>query len=145
MHDSTVLALHYLKGLEGKTALILVSDGVEESSGITFEEVLEYTERSGASVYTLGLGLPRPPSPYAAEARRKLESLARTTGGAFFHIKNTKDLTRVYEQIEADLRSQYLLGYESTAGASNRDAYRTIHLEIQRRGARVNARPGYYP
>ena len=145
VHDSTMLALHYLHGLEGKNALILVSDGVEESSSIHFEDVLEYAERSGTSVYTLGLGLPRRPVPGAAEARAKLEALAAKTGGTFFEVKSTKDLAKVYRRIEADLRSQYLISYESTAGAENRDHYRSIRIEIDRGGARVSGRPGYYP
>ena len=83
--------------------------------------------------------------PGAAEARAKLEALAAKTGGTFFQVKRSKDLVNVYRRIETDLRSQYLLGYESTAGTENRDHYRSIRIEIDRAGARVSGRPGYYP
>ena len=51
----------------------------------------------------------------------------------------------MYEEIEADLRSQYLLTYESGAGPAAGAHYRTIRVEVARRAAQVRARPGYYP
>ena len=56
IYDSLVFALHYFHGVRGQKALLLLSDGQDESSGFAFEDTLEYARRAGVTVYTIGLG-----------------------------------------------------------------------------------------
>lgn len=142
--DSTTVSLYYLLGLEGKSALVLLSDGLDRSSSLGFRATLEFAERTGIAVYTVGTGLPTAGDPSAGEARRRLRRLANRTGGRYYSLTDIGQLPEIYAQIESDLRSQYLLVYESS-GATDADSYRAIRLEVARPGVRVEARPGYYP
>ena len=144
-YDSLVLALFSLQGLEGKKAVIVVSDGADQNSRVSADELLEYAERSNAAVYTISLGS-TDIAGGARQARQDLRAVAERTGGASFAIRSSARLSRVYREIEADLRSQYFIAYQSSAsrGATGRE-YRSIRVESSRSGVRVGARPGYYP
>ena len=146
MYDSAMRALYYLNGLAGKKALILVSDGVEESSGLELDQLLAYAGRINASIYTIGLGVLDARRSSASRAKAGLLELASHTGGAYFQLRSTKRLSEVYERIETDLRSQYLLAYESTFGGRGEDpSYREIRVTVDHAGATIKARPGYMP
>ena len=66
------------------------------------------------------------------------------TGGRSFFISKAQELESVYAQIERELRSQYLVAYQSTA-RSPRDHYREIELDVRRKGLKAKTMRGYYP
>lgn len=143
LHDAVVTSLYYFRGIRGRRALILLSDGEDTSSTIGFSEALEYAKLSGVAIYTIGLGIGRTD----ISVRRKLENLAQETGGRNFLIKNADELAIVYDEIEEELRSQYLVAYSSDqAGAG--DTYRSVQVEVRdAKGKKLEARTiaGYYP
>lgn len=140
---STVLSLHYLREAPGKRALILVSDGIDEDSSLSYDDVLEYAARVDAAIYTIGLGVPGIGADLRDEAQRLLRGLAERTGGRYFPVKPRSDLSEIFTAIETDLRTQYLLTYESNQPES--PGFRRIQVDVDRRGTQVRARPGYYP
>ncbi len=145
LFDSAVMALYYLRGLEGKKALLLVSDGVEESSDLEFSQLIEYAERVDTSVYTLGVGTNDGfEQTTSSRARRHLKQLAARTGGVSFRIKRASELERAFQRIASDLRTQYIVTYQSQAGNGDRE-YRTIEVRPKKPGIKIEARPGYYP
>ncbi|MEM1249401.1 MAG: VWA domain-containing protein, partial [Acidobacteriota bacterium] len=133
--NSAVQSLHYLRQAPGKRALIVVSDGFDRDSTLTYDDVLDYATRVDVAIYTIGLG--------GRKRRPLLRGLAERTGGLYFPIAEPNELTDVFAAIETELRSQYLLTYEPTPSAS--DGFRRIRIDVDQRGARVQARPGYYP
>ena len=58
LYDSLAYALQYLSGVKGQRAVLLLSDGMDRSSRLTFEQSLECARRAGIAVYAIGLGLP---------------------------------------------------------------------------------------
>src|SRR4029079_12957207 len=81
----------------------------------------------------------------AMRAERGMESIAETTGGTAFVPDSDQDLERVFRQVAAELRGQYLLQYyaDSTAAAGQ---FRKITVAVpSRNNVRVRARQGYYP
>lgn len=140
LHDAVVTSLYYYRGIRGRRALILLSDGEDTSSSLGFREALEYSRRSGVAIYAIGLGIGK--SDFGV--RNKLDALANQTGGRTFYIKQAEDLRSVYAQIEKELRSQYLVAYNSDSSKS-KDEYREIELKVQ--DGKLNARTirGYYP
>jgi Ca-activated chloride channel family protein len=81
----------------------------------------------------------------AMRAERGLEAIAETTGGTAFLPDSDLDLERVFRQVAAELRGQYLLQYygDSTAPSTQ---FRRIQVAIPARNdVRVRARQGYYP
>lgn len=80
----------------------------------------------------------------AMRAERGMEAIAETTGGTAFVPDSDLDLERVFRQVAAELRGQYLLQYygDSNAGAGQ---FRRISVAVPARGdVRVRARQGYY-
>lgn len=139
--DSVIYGLYVFNGVAGQKALLVLSDGEDESSRFSFDEALELAQRSGVTVYAIGLDLPR------GQGRRQLGRLAEVTGGRSFLIDGVEELDGVYRQIEEDLRSQYFLSYQSTAGGRGAgDGFRRVEVEVtEPRGAEVRTSSGYYP
>ena len=140
LHDAIVTSLYYFRGLRGQRALILLSDGDDTASGVAFSDALEYARRSGVGVYSIGLEVGRTDM----VIRRKLTQLSQETGGRAFFIAKAEDLGDVYRQIEAELRSQYLLAYTSDSPSGDGE-YRKIEVKV--RGGKLKGRTtrGYYP
>ena len=81
----------------------------------------------------------------AMRAERGMESIAEATGGTAFVPDSDKDLDRVFRQVGAELRGQYLLQYYGDSGASA-GQFRRIQVAVPARNdVRVRARQGYYP
>ena len=139
LYDSLAFALHYFSGLGGKRALVLLSDGADTVSRTSFDEVLEFARRTGVAIYPVGLGLPSRP----IEPRLELERLARETGGRAYMLERTARLASTYEEIEAELRAQWLLAYQSDATGGT--GYRRVEVEVRRPGALARTAAGYFP
>ena len=81
----------------------------------------------------------------AMRAERGMEAIAETTGGTAFVPDSDADLERVFRQVAAELRGQYLLQYYGNSEAPP-NVFRKIQVAIPTRGdVRVRARQGYYP
>ena len=82
----------------------------------------------------------------AMRAERNMEAIAEATGGTAFVPDSDKDLERVFRQVAAELRGQYLLQYYSDAEKAPAGQYRRIQVAVPARvDVRVRARQGYYP
>jgi len=139
LYDSVVFGLYYLLGLRGKKALILLTDGLDSQSRYSFDETLEFARSAGVAIYPIGLSI----SPREFEAQRVLRQLAVETGGEHYFIGRASELTRIYDEIQRDLRSQYMLGYQSSQ--SGADGFRRLEIRVARPDVEVKTIPGYYP
>jgi VWFA-related protein len=139
LYDSLIFALYYFNGIKGQRALILLSDGKDEHSRFSFENTLEYAQRAGVAIYTIGLNIPK-----RGEARRKLNRIAEETGGRGFLIQTASELPAIYEIIQRELRSRYYLAYQSGNTAEDTD-FRTVDVEVSRPGLEAKTMRGYYP
>ncbi len=128
-----------------RQAIILLSDGEDTSSLVSFDEVLDLAKRSETAIYAIGL---RTDDALAGrrgfqEADYVLRQLAEQTGGRAFFPSHLNDLTTVYGQIAKELSSQYRLGYISTN--QRRDGtWRRIVVRVSRPDALVRTKLGYY-
>ncbi|MCP3958031.1 MAG: VWA domain-containing protein [bacterium] len=137
--DSLVFALHYFHGIRGQKALLLLSDGQDESSGFAFEDTLEYARRAAVTVYAIGLG-----EAAGKRAHRKvLNKIAGETGGRAFFLQDASELEAIYATIQEELRSQYLLVYQSNS-SQDPSVFRRIEVKVDG-GHEVRAMSGYYP
>ncbi len=139
LHDAVVTSLYYFRGVRGRRALVVLSDGEDTASSLQFKDALEYARRSGVSIYAIGLRIGKADF----GVRKKLDALAEETGGRTFYIDNAADLGGAYAEIENELRSQYLVAYNSDQGG--KQGFREIAVEVQ--GGKLQARTirGYYP
>jgi Ca-activated chloride channel family protein len=126
-----------------RRAIVVLSDGEDTSSLISFDEVLDLASRSDTVIYTIGLGTSesgrRRPFP---DAQFVLRRLAQRTGGRAFFPQLAKDLAEVYRDIRNELSTQYLLAYESS-GARN-GQWRRVSVRVNRPSVVVRTRQGYF-
>lgn len=141
LYDSLIFGLYYLNGIKGQRAVLLLSDGKDENSRFSFENALEYAQRAGVSIYAIGLDISGKNS---SESRRKLAKLADETGGRPFFIKTVEELPSIYEAIQEELRSRYLIAYQSSNTEAG-ERFRSIELEVTQPGLEAKTMRGYYP
>ncbi len=140
LYDSVVYGLQYLKGIRGQRTLLLLTDGSDRASSFTWRETLEFSRRSGVTVYSIGLGIRK----VNLEARGRLDKLAEETGGRSFFIDEAEDLVGVYAQIQEELRARYLLAYQPPNIEAGGD-FRPIEVDVSRPGLKIETIKGYYP
>jgi Ca-activated chloride channel family protein len=151
LHNAIYISLKELAKIKAKSqdevrrrAIIVLSDGEDTSSLVTYEEVLDLAKRSETALYTIGLQ-PRdaPASKGFREAEFVLRQLAQETGGRAFFIQRAEELKDVYGQISDELSSQYTLGYASKNGRRD-GSWRRVVVQVARTGAVARTKRGYY-
>ncbi|HSF43142.1 MAG TPA: VWA domain-containing protein, partial [Thermoanaerobaculia bacterium] len=140
LHDALVHSLYYFRGLTGQRAMVLLSDGDDNASYIPYKDALEYARRSGVAIYVIGLNL----SAFEGGLRGKLSELAEATGGRSFWANKPEELAPIYKQIEIELRSRYLVAYNSSE-AGGKGGFREVEVKVKRPGVKARTARGYYP
>jgi len=151
LHNAIYISLKELAKVRAKSqddvrrrAIVVLSDGEDTSSLVTYEEVLELAKRSETALYTIGLQPKDAPSSKGfREAEFVLRQLAQETGGRPFFVGRVEELKDVYGQIAEELSSQYTIGY---APKNNRrdGAWRRVVVQVERAGATARTKRGYY-
>lgn len=142
LYDAVYMGLDQVRrGKNEKKALILVTDGEDNSSRYRTSEVHEFCKEAGVPIYAIGLPGPE------GYGSGLLKQLVGVTGGRVFFSSSYGDLEYYIDLIHSELRSQYLLGYTPTN--TNRDGkWRKITVKLDApRGfpkLAVHARQGYY-
>jgi VWFA-related protein len=73
-----------------------------------------------------------------------LKKLGRETGGNVFEVTKKQPLQEIFDEIQAELRSQYNIGYSPSQGTAQ-PGFRKLEVRAQDKGLKVAARSGYYP
>ena len=107
LHDALVFSLYQMRGVRGRRALVLLSDGDDTASIVPWQDVVAYAQRAGVAIYAIGLDI----GGGSLGIRRKLETLADETGGRALFVDLASELTGAYDVIERELRSQYFLAF----------------------------------
>jgi VWFA-related protein len=141
LYDALAAGIDHLKkGTRDRKALVVLSDGGDNASHRSLDEVLQIAQRSNATIYTIGI--------YDAtdEDRnpRVLRKIAQLTGGRAYFPESVGDLEQVWREIAGGIRSQYTIGYFST-NARRDGAFRKVKIVASSRGRtlRVTTRDGY--
>ncbi len=149
--DGVYLALHQMKkGRNPRKALLIISDGGDNSSRYTESEIKNLVREADVQIYAIGIY-----EPYSSRGRTAeelsgpglLTEIAEQTGGRAYAVENLNELPDIAAKIGIELRNQYILGYTPTN--SGRDGkYRKVQVKlVQPRGLpplRAFWRLGYY-
>ena len=127
-----------------RRAIVLLSDGKDTTSLVTYGEVLDLAKRSDATIYAIGLPTRKGGSPNASgEADVVLRQLSHQTGGRAHFPARIHNLDHVYGEIADELSSQYVIGYVSSN--PRRDGtWRRIEVNLSRPNVAARTRRGYY-
>jgi len=140
LYDAIVTGLYRFRTLQGRRALIILTDGEDTTSRTTYDEMLTYARSARVPLYFIGIGL----GLLDSTGIGKMKMLAAETGGIAYFIRDIKDLAATYRQLEKDLRSQYLLAYETQSMTKDR-AYRKVEVKVNRPGMKVRTIRGFIP
>ena len=129
----------------GRKAMILLTDGEDEGSKLKIRDAIEAAQKADAIVYVLlcadrgfygGFG-----GGYSGES--EMRKLTEATGGRVINVGNKMDkLQEAFNQIAAELRSQYNIGFTSTNTKLD-GSYRKLEIK-NKQGYKIQARAGYY-
>jgi len=139
LYDALYASYRKLKGIDGRKAIILLSDGDDTSSKFSFRRVLDEAKINDYIIYTIGLGT----SFLDVDLRRILKSLAEETGGRAYFPDKVDELEGVYQEIAAELKSQYYITYEPSATTWD-GRWRKIRLTVPKKNVEIRTRSGYY-
>ncbi len=151
MYNALYISLKELGKIRAKAdddvrrrAVVVLSDGEDTSSLVTYEEVLDLAKRSATTIYTIGLQSRESTlSKGFKEAEFVLRQLAQETGGRAFFPQRAEDLAGIYGVIADELASQYVLGYASTN--PRRDGgWRRLNVQVSRTGTTARTKRGYF-
>jgi VWFA-related protein len=146
LYDAVYLSAHDMLAKEvGRKAMILLTDGEDEGSRLKIKDAIEAAQKADAIVYVLlcadrgfygGFG-----GGYSGES--EMRKLTEATGGRVINVGNKFDkLQEAFNQIAAELRSQYNIGFTSTNTKLD-GTYRKLEIK-NKQGYKIQARAGYY-
>lgn len=142
MPDRTLL------GKNGSRAIILLTDGIDNASELTQDDLAVLLEGVDVPVYPIGLRSPgaplAPPPGVTPEALVNLGILghiARLSGGLLSIVDEPAQLPAAIARVEKDLRTQYLMGFSPTGAGPVR--FRRISLRLSGPARPVRVRAGY--
>ncbi|MGA2712765.1 MAG: VWA domain-containing protein [Bryobacteraceae bacterium] len=129
-----------MKQQQGRKALIVLSDGGENGSDATLDNVIDAAQRAETLIYAIlftdgGFG--------SAEGRNIMQRLAKDTGGSYFEVSKKLGIDQVYALIQEDLRSEYSLGFVSDRPAKGAE-FRRLQLTVKRPGLIIHSRDRYW-
>jgi VWFA-related protein len=146
--DALAYSIQQLRGVDGKRALLVFTDGLDNGSRATPSGVRELARDAGVPVYVVLMftssryGDPRPTALTPRE--HDYVQLAGESGGGFFRMPKKEDLPRLFAQVRDDARGEYLLSFVSKSSRPLGQA-RTLNIDVPRRHVVIRAPSAYIP
>jgi VWFA-related protein len=137
LYDAALLtANEKLKNVAGRKVMVIVSDGLDNGSHNHLDAAVAALE----STNTISYGI-------CYEGKFSgcsfLKDLSEPSGGRMFEAGKKVPLSRIFQTVEEEMRSQYAIGFVPSNGARD-GAFRKLQVKVQPKGLQVRARKGYY-
>jgi VWFA-related protein len=125
-YDAVLKTLDRMKNVPGRKAIIVISSGIDTFSKSTYQEVWQAARLSSIPIYAIGLGrlmqqeayIYGDKAPFARidwnGAERRLEELAKVSGGRAYIIDSNVEIPAIYDDIMENLRLRYVISYVSS-------------------------------
>jgi len=142
LYDALCDSMLMLKGLKGRRAVVILTDGRDEDNPGTgpgsmrvWENVLRLMQDQDVTMFPVGLGTKIDPN--------RLKLLATFTGGEAYFPQDVGQLRAEFERVTENLRHRYVVGY--TSSNPTRDGkWRGVEIRTKSQGIRVSSRRGYF-
>jgi VWFA-related protein len=141
LYDALGVYLDGASGSDGRTVLVMYTDGADSRSELRFDELMKLLQASDVTVYAVGLlentGRMR------GELSMRLQQITTATGGQALFPSALKDLDSSYAKVLAEIKSQYHLGYTSTNPLQD-GGWRKVEIKVKRPDSSLRSRKGYF-
>jgi Ca-activated chloride channel homolog len=149
--DGVYMAMNQMKkAMNPRKAILIISDGGDNSSRYTETEVKNAVREADVQIYAIGIFEPiasRGRTPEELSGPALLSELTDQTGGRHFEISNLAELPDVAAKIGIELRNQYVLGY-SPKNTARDGKYRRVQVKLVKTTGlpqlKAAFRTGYY-
>ena len=138
--DAVDQAARMLQPVEGRRALVLITDGYDEHSTIDFDGALAAVRKAQVTVYVVGIG---GVAGISLKGERLLRRLATETGGRFFFPSTDQQLATVHDTLTEDVQNRYLITYTPTNQRVD-GTWRAVDVATSPADYVVKTRPGYF-
>src|SRR5262245_20432241 len=141
--DQSITALY---GLEGRRVIVLMSDGqdapADNQRQASFKDVVDRLRRANVMVYAIGFSASeyRDGRTQFEKPSENLKKMADISGGGYFEMKDTGDMTSHFMRVAEELHHQYWLGFEP---AKRDGKVHEIQVRIKKQGMIARARQSY--
>jgi VWFA-related protein len=145
MRDALRMSIDHAKekGKKDKKALLVITDGNDNASIVTLENLVKSAQQSEVIIYAIGI-LSEEDKREAKRAKRALDALAEATGGQSYYPKDVSDVEKIAQQVAHDIRNQYTIAYSPLKQELD-GTYRQIKVEVNGPNRpQVRTRSGYY-
>ncbi len=145
MYDALGVYLDGAAENDGRTILLLYTDGADTRSAIGLGDLMTLVRASDVTIHAVGF-MEHQLSSTRLNQRMRLMEIAETTGGQAFFPSAMDDVEEAYDEVVAQIRAQYSLGYISTDTAQDGN-WRDVEIKLTRsdlKDARVQSRKGYF-
>lgn len=155
VHDHLYLALKMLEERQGRRVLLLLSDGLDGHSVVSFDQLERVARVSQSLIYWVRERQRRPLTAATLTAmswvaphqgkrdHRRLEKLVTRSGGRIVEIERLDDVEWAFREVLAELRQQYAIGYYPSPPHSGSGRFRAVEVEVSIPGLKVRTREGY--
>lgn len=153
--DGIIQAAEYLRSAEGRRVIVIVSDGDDNLSDSTLEDALRSVQANNCQIYVVkttdfenykrtGVRGGNANITFLS-AERRMQELARQTGGAVYSPVDEKEVEAAFNRISAELSQQYVLNYYPADERTEKDSFKTVSLKVKGRDdLTVRTRKGYF-
>ncbi len=140
LYDAVILGLYQFRTLQGRKALVVVTDGDDNRSHVEYETLLRYARSAGAPIYFIAVNIPLTDF----KSRKVIREIAKESGGEVFAIGSAAKIGEVTRRIEEELRSQYVLAFRTDSHKPPGE-YRAVTVAIAKPGITARTIRGYIP
>jgi Ca-activated chloride channel homolog len=141
LYDALGVYLDGADGRDGRTVLVMYTDGADSRSRLNFGDLMDLLKASQVTVYAVGLI--EHTGSLRNEVRMRLQQMVDATGGQAFFPTALKDLDSSYEKVLAEIKAQYQLGY-SSSNLKRDGSWRKVDIKVKRPDVRLRTRKGYF-
>jgi VWFA-related protein len=142
LYDALCDSLLMLKGIKGRRAVVVLTDGRDEDNPGTgpgsvrsWESVLRLLQDQDVTMFPVGLGTKIDPD--------RLKLLATFSGGEAYFPQEVEEVSAQFARVTENLRHRYIVGYTSTN--PGRDGkWRGVEIRTRQAGVRITSRKGYF-
>jgi VWFA-related protein len=145
LYDAVYLAANQKMSQEtGRKAMILLTDGEDEGSRVKINEAIAAAQKSNVIVYTILIADRGFYGGFGYSGYSAMKKMTEETGGRLIDVGNNgKKLEAAFQQIEDELRTEYVATYTSTNSKLD-GGFRKLSVECRGDGMKVQVRKGYF-